>query len=222
LPKRKPLNIGDRSHRLEVIGHAEPEFSTDGIRHYRVEVRCDCGTTKIVREHTIKYATAISCGCFFLELDRKAIPTRSLTHGKSKTRTWAIWCRMRNRCFNSRSPDFYLYGGRGITVCSRWLEFENFLSDMGEAPAGLSIDRINHNGNYEPGNCRWATPMQQGQNKRNNKTVILDGQRITVSEACRRLMVSPSTLYQYKKYHGRSYQEAVDYYVKRQSLKKSV
>lgn len=96
------------------------------------------------------------------------------THGHSRSRstgrigsaTYYIWAAMMQRCTNPRSRDYRLYGARGITVCERWMVFDNFLADMGEKPPSLSIDRIDVNGNYEPGNCRWATAEQQAQNKR--------------------------------------------------------
>ena len=82
------------------------------------------------------------------------------------TRTYRSWSAMRRRCYNQRAENYSLYGGRGIKVCEQWRNFENFLNDMGERPVGTSIDRIDPNGNYEPANCRWATPMQQRHNQR--------------------------------------------------------
>jgi hypothetical protein len=82
-------------------------------------------------------------------------------------RTRSTWTAMKQRCLNKNNPSFADYGGRGITVCQRWLDsFQNFLADMGERPAGMSIDRIDVNGNYEPGNCKWSTPKEQVANRR--------------------------------------------------------
>lgn len=91
-------------------------------------------------------------------------------HGRSKTPEYNVWIKIKQRCFNKNGKDYPDYGGRGITVCDRWLTFENFFSDMGERPSPTySIDRINNDGNYEPRNCRWATPNQQARNRRVRK-----------------------------------------------------
>jgi len=90
---------------------------------------------------------------------------------------------MRDRCLNPASKDYPNYGGRGITVCARWRKFENFIADMGEKPRqGLTIERIDNNGNYEPGNCRWATKKEQNRNKRNVVLLRFKGKEYTIGE----------------------------------------
>jgi hypothetical protein len=91
---------------------------------------------------------------------------RKRGEGRQGTSTYYIWGAMIQRCTNPRNRDYPSYGARGITVCDRWHKFENFLADMGERPDGLSLDRIDNDGNYEPGNCHWATPVQQANNRR--------------------------------------------------------
>lgn len=106
-------------------------------------------------------------------------------HGMNGTPTYSAWHSMKHRCKNPSSPRFHRYGGRGIRVCERWLEFPNFLADMGVAPEGYTLERIDVNGNYEPGNCRWATKAEQMQNTRRTVFVEVDGQRVCLKEACR-------------------------------------
>lgn len=99
----------------------------------------------------------------------QALNYGTLRHGMHSTRTYKSWDAMKQRCLNPKQKSFPSYGGRGISICPRWMSFESFLADMGERPSGTTIDRIDVNGNYEPSNCRWATPSQQNSNQRKRR-----------------------------------------------------
>jgi hypothetical protein len=117
-----------------------------------------------------------------------------LNQKKSKTRMYNIWSHMKARCFRKTHSKYKNWGGRGITVCERWLNFENFLSDMGEAPKGLSIERIDNDGNYEPSNCRWATIQEQNKNRTTKRLITANGKTQSVIEWCQELGVKRSFL----------------------------
>lgn len=102
-------------------------------------------------------------------------------HGWSRTRIYKLWHGMKSRCQDKNNSAYHRYGGRGITVCKRWQKFMNFLKDMGLPPDGHQLDRIDNNGAYSPENCRWATPLEQGQNQRTNRLITYDGQTKTVA-----------------------------------------
>jgi hypothetical protein len=146
---------------------------------------CDCGVETISNVQHLREGRRVSCGCA-REAGRqikKKTPKHGHYVGDRPTAIYRIWSGMLTRCFNQKMPQYHNYGGRGITVCERWRQFENFLADMGERPPGMTLDRYPDNdGNYEPGNCRWATMKEQSRNKRSNRLVTHDGKTATVAE----------------------------------------
>lgn len=99
-----------------------------------------------------------------------------------RNKTYLAWQNMNGRCFNPALPNYHNYGGRGITVCERWRDFANFLADMGECPPGLTLERNNNQGDYEPGNCTWASYDAQGNNRRTNRLIECNGVTKTLSQ----------------------------------------
>ncbi len=188
-----PPNFIDRTGkiygRLTVIGSAG--FSKT-LQKSMWNCECNCGKLCVVQGKLLGNGTTKSCGC----LARENTGNASRTHGMSKTSEYDTFHRIRVRCYNKNCSDYPDYGGRGIRVCDRWLEsFENFLKDMGRKPSSVhSIERINVNGNYEPSNCRWATPKEQAGNRRSTKLVTYRGESMTVTELARRNQLDHTTL----------------------------
>jgi hypothetical protein len=127
--------------------------------------KCDCGRTVAIRGTDLRSGHSTSC---------KFHRTGGLRHGGCGTGAYISWGAMKERCLNQKNKKFKDYGGRGITVCEGWMKFENFLNDMGPRPIGLELDRINNNGNYEPGNCKWSTRIEQRNNSRSAKEMNHD------------------------------------------------
>jgi len=139
---------------------------------------CDCGKETTVRYEKLANKHTQSCGCLSVET--------ATTHGKTNTEEYKIWANILYRCQTETAPNYANYGGRGITVCGRWQEFENFLEDMGVRPyPKASVDRIDVNGNYEPENCKWSSIREQASNKRNTHYVKYNEEEIALPVLCR-------------------------------------
>ena len=134
---------------------------------------CDCGNETTVSGSDLKSGNTKSCGCRRKAITRKRNKLQSRWGGASKEPLYHTWAEMISRCYNENNLAYNNYGGRGIGVCDRWrLDPWAFFADMGQRPKGASIDRIDNDGNYEPSNCRWATPKQQSENQRRKSSQI--------------------------------------------------
>lgn len=181
---------GSRSGRLVVLEIA---------RRARAKVfwrcRCDCGAYTEVSSGHLRNGRTRSCGCLRLEVRGKA----RLSHGRADSREYRAWENMRARCTNPKVDAYKYYGARGITVCPLFDTFVGFFATLGECPPGLTLERINTNGNYEPGNVKWATRKEQMRNMRHNRMITFEGstkplsqwaEEMRVSERCIRRRIS--------------------------------
>ncbi len=150
--------------------------------------KCDCGNTTTVLRSSLRTGNTKSCGC----LARTTMFKRE--HGMSRTPTYRSWEGMISRCYRKKDKSFDLYGGRGITVCDRWMSFDNFFADMGTRTKKTTIDRIDVNGNYEPSNCRWATHSQQVNNRRNSVLYAFRGELLNANQLAKIGKLSSSSL----------------------------
>lgn len=176
---------GVRFGKLIVIERAE-----NRNKHTMWKCECDCGAITLVGANELKEGITKSCGCLRFE-------SKNFTHGFSSTRLYSIWNGIKERCLNENSPAYKWYGGRGIMICEEWIEdfvcFYDWAMENGYKE-GLSIERIDVNGNYEPSNCKWIPLKQQALNTRNTRFLTYNGETKTVSEWCDITGIKKSTL----------------------------
>lgn len=179
-------------------------------RHTYWLCRCDCGNTKWFYAGNVKRGKSKSCGCLRNELTK----VRCTSHGYIRNHVYppeySSWNSMRKRCSSPKIPNFPAYGGRGIKVCERWQDsFAAFFKDVGPKPSpDHQLDRINTNGNYEPGNVRWVTRKQNCRNGRHNVVVTIEGMTACVAEQCERFGIKRGRIRHHVETRGRSYAEA--------------
>lgn len=153
------------------------------------DCQCECGNKVTVIGASLTKGNSKSCGCLKIES-----LTERATHGKTGTREYRIWQAMQARCDNAALPGYKNYGGRGIAVCERWRVFENFFADMGPCPEKFSIERVNRDGNYEPGNCIWANHTTQMRNTRRTRFLTLNGTTKCLKEWAQQIGIDQASL----------------------------
>lgn len=176
---RMPVAAGDRFGRLVYIEERAPRSN-----RRRALFRCDCGREVEIAFHDAHSGHTVSCGCFHTERQRSARSHGATVGDRAGTPEYRCWKAMKGRCLNPNNSSYARYGGRGITVCDRWhRSFEDFLADMGRKPTREhTIDRIDSKGNYEPGNCRWATKVEQRRNTCTVRPVTIDGETQLITD----------------------------------------
>lgn len=169
--------------RLKRVGKEFRVMGKSGTAMHAV-FKCECGVRSVLNCHKVKTGHTRSCGCFRNEKSSQRLVKNinGNKHGGCHTEAYKSWQKMKARCENKAQYGYESYGGRGIVVCERWQSFALFLEDMGERPSGMSIDRIDVNGNYEPENCKWSTVKEQGRNKRNNRNLVIHNESRCVVE----------------------------------------
>lgn len=190
MPPSKPIPVGEMFGRMTILRCAGRD--SNGIK--MAACLCICGNEKTVRMADLRSGKIVGCGC----VAREALIKRNTKHEKCGSITFICWIKMRERCLDKNCKEYPAYGGRGIGIHLPWIDsFETFLRDVGERPSLLhSLDRFpDQNGNYEPGNIRWATNKEQARNRRTNRLLKLGDMVLCVSEWAERMEVSPQTLF---------------------------
>lgn len=202
MPARKDL-VGNRFGRWIVTAYGGP--GTSGATWVCV---CDCGTARRVNANSLLSGHSHSCGCAGAEKLAERMTVHGHQKGGKHSPTFTVWHSMRARCDNDKHPSFINYGGRGIKVCPEWASFSVFLRDMGERPAGKTIDRIDNNGDYCKENCRWVSMKQNSNNRRNNRLLTLHGKTHTVAQWAALTGINENTI-RARLYRGASDEDAL-------------
>lgn len=190
-PVHNKINqIGKRFGRLLVVEASDSYIQPSGKKKSMWKCKCDCGKEILVTGGNLQNGHTQSCGCF----NKQRVSETQSKHRMCEDSAYSVWSGMLHRCTNTKSTNFKHYGGRGITVCDRWLEFENFYADMGDKPEGMSIDRKDNNKGYSPDNCKWSTHTEQCKNRRSTRVIEFDGKAKCLSDWARDIGIHRVTL----------------------------
>lgn len=189
---------GKRFGRLIAVSYQSKESGNRQRIFWKCQ--CDCGNSTNVDTSVLTRNIVKSCGCLRIEVTRK----RSLKHGGSigykGNREYRAWSGAKSRCYNPNSHKYKNYGERGIKMCERWLnDFGNFFKDMGKCPDGLTLDRIDVNGDYEPNNCHWTTSMVQGRHRTDNVWITYKNKMMILTDWAKELNITRTILYKWLK-----------------------
>lgn len=201
IDRARAVYVGNRFGKLTALRPC----GKNRFGHRSFECRCDCGNEIAASISDLFRGHKKSCGCARAEANK----ARLTTHGKTKTRAFKTWLHMKERCLNKNCKQWKHYGGRGIKICSKWENsFEAFFADMGDRPKNLTIERIDNNGDYRPGNCRWATQKEQNQNYRRCLFFTINDETLNLKQWSNRLGINYLSLYK-KINGGMSFHDAI-------------
>lgn len=200
---------GNKFGMVTVLWKTEKYSGTHRLWH----CQCECGGTVLATLSDLRSGRRRSCGC----LKKTARVTNGANRGGKRIPEYGVWASMKERCSNPKQKQFDRYGGRGIRVCDDWQNFDGFISDMGHRPTPEhTIDRIDNDGNYEPGNCRWALMSDQANNKSTNIFVAIDGVKLSLTQWSRKAGIHHMTVrYRATRYFEGDLAEAIKFYLKR-------
>ena len=203
--QRKDL-VGLQFGRWTVLEYS-PSVRKDGRTRSSYLCRCSCGHESVIDAMNLKSGRTMSCGCLQKELQSE----KQMTHGESSSKLYNVWCAIKRRCYNENTKEFYRYGGRGIGMCEAWKEsYENFRdwAVSNNYQSGLTIDRIDNDGDYSPANCRLVTMKEQNNNRCSNKIYTWNGETHNVTEWAHILGINTKTLFN-RLYKGWSFEKAI-------------
>lgn len=203
--------MGQTFGRLTVVDYMGVQRSTiSGHTDRYWKCRCSCGNETIKPTHELRSGKTSSCGCFRLELGKQ----RATTHGLSKTKLYHIFLSMKARCYRPTAEYYENYGGRGIKICEEWMQdymvFHHWAMTHGYKE-GLTIERINNDGNYEPDNCKWIPFVEQAKNTRRVHRVVYKGKQMVLSDLCKLTQIAPQTIKKYEAQFNYDYDLLVKY-----------
>lgn len=205
--------MGRRIDPMEYIGKKYNRWTIKAYRGYNnlgkhtYLCQCEYGKEKIVVLGNLKTGVSKSCGC--LNDESRKGNTRNKKHGMSFSREYHTWRAMLDRCENKMYREYPDYGGRGIKICEKWHDFNNFYADMGKRPPNTTLDRIDNNGNYEPSNCRWANAKTQANNRRSNTLITFNGKTQTLQQWADETGIYENTISMRINHYGWSIEKAL-------------